>query len=86
MMVDRFVLGIYDEELNERAVDRVAASSGSLHQAFQVIQGCQTTMADQARQNEIWQQMHKAKAFYLIQENPSEVNAVVNDFTQFSVD
>ncbi|KAI6245402.1 hypothetical protein HI914_06364 [Erysiphe necator] len=43
-------------------------------------------MADQARQNEMWQQMYKAKAFDLIQENPSEVNAVVNDFAQFSVD
>ncbi|KHJ33948.1 hypothetical protein EV44_g3923 [Erysiphe necator] len=86
MMVDRFVLGIYDEELNARSVDRGAASSGSLHQAFQVIQGCQTTMADQARQNEMWQQMYKAKAFDFIQENPSEVNAVVNDFAQFNVD
>ncbi|TQS38711.1 hypothetical protein Golomagni_00782 [Golovinomyces magnicellulatus] len=43
-------------------------------------------MADQIRQNEMWQQMHKAKAFDLIQENPSEVNAVVNDFAQFSID
>ncbi|TQS38710.1 hypothetical protein Golomagni_00781 [Golovinomyces magnicellulatus] len=40
MIVDRFVLGIYDEELNARAIDRGAASSGSLYQAFQVIQGC----------------------------------------------
>ncbi|KAI6246134.1 hypothetical protein HI914_05627 [Erysiphe necator] len=66
----KFVLGIYDEELNARPVDR----------------DVRPQWQDQARQNEIWQQMHKAKAFYLIQENPSEVNAVINDFTQFSVD
>lgn len=43
-------------------------------------------MADQATQNETWQHMHKVKAFDPIQENPSEVNAVVYDFAQFNVD
>ncbi|RKF58643.1 hypothetical protein GcM3_180037 [Golovinomyces cichoracearum] len=79
MIVNRFVLRIYDEKLSARAVDRGAASSKSLHQAFEVIQGCQITMSDQVRQNEMWQQMHKAKAFDLIQENPAEVKAVVDD-------
>ncbi|TQS34298.1 hypothetical protein Golomagni_05324 [Golovinomyces magnicellulatus] len=60
IIVDRFVLGIYDEELNARAVDRGAAFSRSLNQAFEVIQGCHTTIADQAKQNEMWQQIHKA--------------------------
>ncbi|RKF56520.1 hypothetical protein GcM3_194025 [Golovinomyces cichoracearum] len=63
---DRFVLGIYDEELSARAVDRGAASSKSLHQAIEVIQGL--------------------KAFDLIQENPAEVNAVVNGFAEFNID
>ncbi|RKF76410.1 hypothetical protein GcM1_227043 [Golovinomyces cichoracearum] len=86
MIEDRFVLGNYDEELNKRVVDRGVASSKSLHQALEDIQGCQITMSDQARQNEMWQQMQKAKAFDLIQENPAEVNAVVNDFAQFNID
>ncbi|RKF58647.1 hypothetical protein GcM3_180044 [Golovinomyces cichoracearum] len=43
-------------------------------------------MSDQARQNEMWQQIHKAKEFDLIQENPAEFNAVVNDFAQFNID
>ncbi|RKF58635.1 hypothetical protein GcM3_180048 [Golovinomyces cichoracearum] len=86
MIVDGFVLGIFDEELSARAVDRGAAPSKSLYQAFEVIQGCQITMSDQARQNEMWQQMHKAKAFDLMQENPAEVNAVVNYFSQFNID
>ncbi|RKF54318.1 hypothetical protein GcM3_210034 [Golovinomyces cichoracearum] len=86
MIADRFVLGIYNEELSARAVDREAAPSKSLHQAFEVIQGCQMTMSDQVRRNEMWQQMHKAKALDLIQENSAEVNAVVNDFAQFNID